>query len=302
MDQEIRQILEKLNGRLQGVMPYKLYLAHISEIDFLDKNARYMTKEQFSSLTANIKKDKALSSVPLVWRQENGRLLVLSGNHRIKAAAEAGVEEFLVLVDDRTLSRQERLSVQLSHNALQGQDDEQILKELWAEIDELECKIYSGFTTEMIEKLKSSVFSTIKEEPIHYEEVSLLFLPEDLDRMKGICEDILAKSINKITFTGRITEYNSILDGMIAAKQNQNIINSTLAFFSMAKVVNEYMEGKVDDLKEAMEEGLEDTVNFTLGSMRKRIAKETAKKLRKRIKEMMETGADLDKAIAEILG
>lgn len=303
MAEKIQQILNRLNGKLSDLMPYKLYLASIDEIDYLDKNARYMTKEQFSALTANIAKDKALSSVPLVYRKpEDGRLLVLSGNHRIKAAAEAGVTEFLVFLIDKPLSRQELVSIQLSHNAIQGQDDEQILKELWMELDEVEAMVYSGFTSEMIEKLKNSDFSAIREEPVRYEEVNLLFLPEDIENMREICESIVEKSKSKITFAGRISEYNAILDGIIASKQGQNIVNSTVAFFAMAGVVNEYLSGKINNLQEAMEEGVEDTVNFSVGSTRKRIRKETAKALRKAIKEKMDTGLDLDSAIGRLLG
>ncbi len=303
MDQEIQKILDRLNSKIGDLLPYKVYLASADEIDYLDKNARYMTKEQFGSLTANIQKDKALSSVPLVYRKpEDGRLLVLSGNHRIKAAVEAGVAQFLVLLIDKPLSRQEFVSIQLSHNAIQGQDDEQILKELWMELDEVEAMVYSGFTTEMIEKLNNADFSAIKEAPIRYEEVNLMFLPEDIEAMRGICEDIVEKSKSKITFAGRITEYNAIIDGIIAAKKNQNIINTTLAFFTMANVVNEYLAGKVDNLQEAMEEGVEDTVLFTVGSTKKRIRKDTAAALRKAIKERMDAGADLDAAISGLLG
>ena len=64
---EIQKMLDKLNSKLTVVMPHKLYLASIDEIDYLEKNARYMTKEKFASLTHNISKDSSLSSVPLVY-------------------------------------------------------------------------------------------------------------------------------------------------------------------------------------------------------------------------------------------
>lgn len=108
MDQEIQGTLSELNSRLEGKLPYKLYLARSEEIDFLEKNARFMTKEQFASLTHNVKADGGLTSIPLCYKQETGRLLVLSGNHRIKAAIEAGSREFLVLLIDKPLSKQQR--------------------------------------------------------------------------------------------------------------------------------------------------------------------------------------------------
>jgi hypothetical protein len=57
MDQEIQGALDKLNILLQERLPYKLYMARASEVDFLEKNARYMTKEQFAALTRNVRSD-----------------------------------------------------------------------------------------------------------------------------------------------------------------------------------------------------------------------------------------------------
>ena len=103
-----------------------------------------------------------------------------------------------------------------------------------------------------------------------------------------------------MTFAGRISEYDSILQGLIAAKEGQNIINSTLAFFSLARVADEYLSGKAENLQEAMEEGLEETVSFILGGTRKRIGKKTAKLLRKALKDKMDTGMNLDEALTAL--
>ena len=302
MDQETQVVFDQLSEKLSGRFPYKLYMARASEIDFLEKNARFMTKEQFSALTQNIKMDGALTSIPLCYLQESGRLLVLSGNHRIKASIEAGVDEFLVLLIDKPLSEARRIAIQLSHNAISGQDDEQILKELWQSIDELESKIYSGLSSETIQKLENAQFITISEQRVLFKEVSLLFLPEEIESMTSICEGIMAAAAKKTVFAGRITEYNDVLEGIITAKQGQKIINTTLAFFAMAKVVREYLEGRSPSLQESMEDGAEDTVVFTLGGTRKRIGKETAKALRKRIKEKIDGGLDLDAALLLIIG
>lgn len=300
MDQEIQVALSELNSRLGEKLPYKLYMARADEIDFLDKNARFMTKEQFASLTHNIKADGGLTSIPLCYKQADGRLLVLSGNHRIKAAIEAGQPEFLVLLIDKELTKQQQIAIQLSHNAIEGQDDEQILKELWKQIDDLEASIYSGFSSELINKLNSTDFITISEQRILFQEITLLFLPEEIEDFQAICEGIMESAKKKQIFAGRITEYDDILEGIIETKQNQKIINSTLALFAMAKVVREYLDGKVDNLQEAMQEGVAETVVFTLGGTRKRIKKNTAKSLRKAIKEKMDSGLDLDSALLSI--
>lgn len=297
---DTQSLLSELNSRLGGKVPYKLYLAKEQELEFLEKNARYMNNQQFEALTRNIKTDGGLTSLPLCYLQENGLLLVLSGNHRLRAAIKAGIKENLVLLIDKPLSKQRQIAIQLSHNAIAGQDDEQVLKELWSEIDDLEASIYSGLSSELIEKLSNVDFKTIAEQRPLFKEITLMFLPEEIEDYRAICEGILESAKSKEIFPGRINEYNEILDGIIAVKQNQKIINSTIAFFALAKVCRDYMEGKLANLQEGIEEGVEDTIVFNLGATRKRIKKDTAKVIRKALKERQDTGLDLDSALLEI--
>ena len=97
MAQEIREALNLLNEKLAGLFPYRLELAAPDELGLLEKNARYMKAEQFQNLVENVKKDGNLSSLPLCYREKDGKLRVLSGNHRVMAARQAGVEQVLVL-------------------------------------------------------------------------------------------------------------------------------------------------------------------------------------------------------------
>lgn len=301
MDQEIQRALEELNTQLAGRYPYKIYMAEASEIDFLGKNARFMTKEQFASLSMNIKTDGALTSVPLCYKQENGRLLVLSGNHRIKASVDAGINNFLVLLIDEPKTEQQLIAIQLSHNSIDGQDDLQILKELWQKIDDLDAVIYSALPAEMMEKLKDLDCSVISEQRVLYQEISLLFLPEEIGELDTICKSIVDLVKAKVIFIGRITEYEDILNGIIEAKQRYKIINSALAFLAMARVMQEYYQGKTESFQEAMEDGVEDTVVFIIGGTRKRIKKNTAKALRKLIKNKNDEGMDLDASLLSLI-
>ena len=60
----INGLLEPLNERLKGVMPYQLALVDPKKLILAKKNARFMKPETFKALTSNIKRDKNLSSVP----------------------------------------------------------------------------------------------------------------------------------------------------------------------------------------------------------------------------------------------
>lgn len=285
-------------------MPYKLAWVTVDEVDFVEKNARYMTKEQFESLVHNLKKDKCLSSVPLLYKPDkNKKFLILSGNHRIKAAQEAGIQGFIALVIDKPLTRNEQIAIQLSHNAIQGQDDEQILAELWRELqDDLEAQVYSGISFEEIEKFEKSAFETIKEEPVKFEEISLLFLPHEIEELKNTFDDIVTAAKGKKLFCASIEHYNAILDGLIALKEEQYIINTSLAFFIMTKIINEYLHQKIKSFEEGITEGVEDVVIFRIGAFKKHIKKSTAKKLRKKINKLLKKYSSIDETLEALCG
>lgn len=136
------------SARLQIVDPKSLVL--------LKQNARFFKKDTFRQLVENIKADKRLSSVPLCRPIKDGRLEVLSGNHRVKASVEAGLEKILVIVLLENLDESRRIAIQLSHNALVGQDDQNILAELWAKIDDINTRLYAGLSSDTLNEIKKN--------------------------------------------------------------------------------------------------------------------------------------------------
>ena len=89
-----------------------------SEIKFIEKNARFMSQNEFNALVSNIKRDGQLSSVPFLIK-ENEIYTVISGNHRIKASIEAGLTSIKAMVGEN-LSNDEIRAIQLSHNSITG--------------------------------------------------------------------------------------------------------------------------------------------------------------------------------------
>ena len=134
----------------------------------LEKNARYMKAEQFQALVENVKQDGNLSSLPLCYREKDGKLRVLSGNHRVMAARQAGVEQVLVMVVGDEKDADERLAIQLSHNAIAGQDDLVILKELWESIKDVQARVYAGLDSDTVKALQGIQFSAISEQRLRY--------------------------------------------------------------------------------------------------------------------------------------
>jgi ParB-like chromosome segregation protein Spo0J len=53
----------------------------------------------------------------------DGKLEVVSGNHRIKASIQAKIKQVFVMVILREISQGDKIAIQLSHNSLTGEDD-----------------------------------------------------------------------------------------------------------------------------------------------------------------------------------
>jgi hypothetical protein len=149
---DLQAKLSELNEQLHDVLPFSLGLFNPHELETLKENARFMRNDTFAQLVSNIKRDKALSSVPLVYAANGSteRPKVLSGNHRVLAAREAGVPFVLSLVIHDEKSAQEQIAIQLSHNAIAGADDLVLLKRLYEEVREIELKSYSGIDEDTI--------------------------------------------------------------------------------------------------------------------------------------------------------
>jgi ParB-like nuclease domain len=222
------------------------------ELKPLEKNARRMPAREFNQLVDNIKRDGALTSVPLIHR-EGKALVVLSGNHRVKAAVAAGLATIAVMEvmgDDLTPER--LLSIQLSHNALVGEDDQNILRELYDSLDVLE-KRYSGLTDESFGSIDSIDLSKLAIGAPKYEEVHLMFLPEDHETFKDAMETLGKGAAKSTRFVGRLADYKRFEDAIVAVQDTLNIHNQAMAIMAMAELAMERLE------QMEMADGLDET-------------------------------------------
>src|SRR6266542_4781740 len=105
-----------------------------------DVNARSMPKAMFERLSQTIARDKRLESLPLCAKTERD-LEIVSGHHRVRAATAAGISEMFILVDVTGLSRSQIAAKQLAHNAIEGTDNEQLLAEIYRQIQDAEAKL-----------------------------------------------------------------------------------------------------------------------------------------------------------------
>jgi hypothetical protein len=230
MAEEIREVLNLLNEKLAGLFPYRLEMVPPGELKLLEKNARYMKAEQFQNLVENIKKDGNLSSLPLCYREKDDKLRVLSGNHRVQAGRQAGVEQILVMVVGDEKDSDERLAIQLSHNAIAGQDDLVILKDLWESIKDVQAKVYAGLDSDTVKALQGIQFAAIAEQRLQYKIVTFTFLGHEVENLEELLKAIAVAFASDVVYLATLEAYAPLYELMVKIKKHCLIKNTTAAF------------------------------------------------------------------------
>jgi ParB-like chromosome segregation protein Spo0J len=154
-----------------------------------------MSTQAFNQLKKNIGKEGHLESLPLCILQGE-EIFIISGHHRIRAARAAGIKkDILILLYTKPLTKSQIRAKQLAHNSIAGEDNKQILAEIFLEIDTFDDKEES-FIDPKILGLDSDIknLENIEKAIPSFINVSFIFLKEDqaiLDKaLLEACEDI----------------------------------------------------------------------------------------------------------------
>lgn len=202
----------------------------LSSLKLLEVNARYMTPIEFASLVQNIQRDGKLTSTPVVYKGE-----VLSGNHRVKAAIKAGLQEADCIEILTELSPERRLAIQLSQNAINGKDDPNILAKLYTSINSIEWRSYSGLSDDAFKCSEAKLASLGITRP-KYEELTIVFLPEEKEAFLQLLEKVGKAAKAKTLIAGSLADFDALFDAIVRVKQQKNVINNATALRLLAEL------------------------------------------------------------------
>ncbi|WP_327436619.1 MULTISPECIES: ParB N-terminal domain-containing protein [unclassified Streptomyces] len=158
----------------------------------LEVNARFMRQEEYDRLVENVRRDGCLTSTPLIYaggEYDEGRELVLSGNHRTMASIDAGLGEIDCMLIEEALTRQQLVAIQLLHNAIAGEDDPATIKQLYEELDDVDWRAYSGLDDDQLKLLAEVSPEGLSEANLDFATVSLIFLPAELEAARTAFEE-----------------------------------------------------------------------------------------------------------------
>lgn len=239
---EDNERLAEISGRMFGD-GLVLKVVDPSKLTLLKDNARFFKRETFRQLRDNIAADKHLSSVPLCYQYPDGRLEVLSGNHRVQASIEAGLNKIFVLVITNELEKSRRLAIQLSHNALVGEDDQSILANLWAQIDSVADKLYSGLDSEIMKELGEVELINFTTPQIPAHVVTFMFTDGEKDQLQEILELLDAEaSKSTAVYVCQRHQYDEFMETVKKLKDAEKIRDGSLAMLKMLELSAEYLE------------------------------------------------------------
>jgi hypothetical protein len=115
-----------------------------------------MTEEEFDTLCRNIG-ISGLSSTPCCYRKSTGRFVMISGHHRLRACKKCGYKKIGILYcAEEELTKDEIIAIQLSHNSLHGEDDKNILKRLFSQIQSVDFKQFAHINMDEIKPIESN--------------------------------------------------------------------------------------------------------------------------------------------------
>ena len=164
----------------------ELWKVHPSSLREQDVNARSMPKAMFERLAQTIARDKRLESLPLCAKTGIG-LEIISGHHRVRAATAAGISELFALGDVTGLTRSQIAAKQIAHNWIQGQDNEQLLAEIYRQIEDAESKLEAFIDAKLDVEVPKVKIEGL-EVDIDFKSVLLIFLPRVEERLARALE------------------------------------------------------------------------------------------------------------------
>ncbi len=232
--QEKNQVLEAVGREMFGEAA-TLRIVDPRGLRLRARNARFMKKEVFQQLVANLAEDARLSSVPLCHGAA-GVLEVLSGNHRVKAAIEAGLPWVLVMVLLGELSDSRQVAVQLSHNALCGQDDPQILADLWARIEDIRERLYAGLDSAAVKELETIKLVQFATPSCATRAVTFLFTTAELARVREVVAELSRVQAGQEMYLAEMENYDRFFDALQAVRKRENVKNASLAMLRLLEL------------------------------------------------------------------
>lgn len=143
-----------------------------------------------------------------------------------------------------------QIAPQLSRNAIAGQDDPAILKELYDELESVEWRQYTGLDDKALDLLEKVDVASLGEANLDFASVQFMFLPDELERAETAFEAVRSTATADQRWVAGLEQYEPVLDALETSRAAYKIGNSATALGVILAVferhVGELAEGWFD--------------------------------------------------------
>lgn len=235
---------KKIEYQTIADMGFGLVIAKVaaSNIREQDINARIMKTEMQKQLTDNIRKRGQLESLPFcALTQNDTRIEIISGHHRIRSGKDAGIQEFYVILDVSGLNRSKITAKQIAHNAISGFDDQSTLKELSKFLDDVDDMIESYAGKDILAELNGNIDKYLS--PVmsfDWKNIALMFLPHQIADLDKLVEATKRMSPDYVGISS-IDEYKPFIEALAKYQGFADVKNIGAAVHAMTRLTLQAM-------------------------------------------------------------
>lgn len=230
---------QTIAGMGAGLIIAKVAASNIREQDI---NARIMKTEMQKQLTDNIRKRGQLESLPFcALTQNDTRIEIISGHHRIRSGKDAGLQEFYVILDISGLNRSKITAKQIAHNAISGFDDQSTLKELSKFLDDVDDMIESYAGKDILAELNGSIDKYLS--PVmnfDWKNIALMFLPHQIADLDKLVDATKRMSPDYVGVSS-IDEYKPFIEALAKYQSFADVKNIGAAVHAMTNLTLQVM-------------------------------------------------------------
>ena len=243
--QDINQTLEALSAQVLPPDMRLMYVA-VSEVKEQDLNAQSMPKGMFDQLVNNLKNAGAPESFPLLVQTPKG-LEIVSGHHRIRAMRTAGIEKTLAIVYTKLTPSQIRAK-QLAHNSIHGTSDPEIVKRIWAQIDDVSDRFEAFIDPAQFSDLKPVSFKPVDVDMVKVAKtVMVVFLPTQKLDFDAVIEALMPKTQVDAVYIAHRESYEAWKAAFQKVRADMDIVNAPTALAEMARLALERLAQLAED-------------------------------------------------------
>lgn len=225
---------------------WKVKEVDIANIVSAKLNANQMSKKNFDKLCTNIEESGLSSMIACYERSEDGKYVIISGNHRHRACVKLGYNKLNILyADESELSYDEIIAVQLSHNSLHGSDDRGILKQLFDEIEDIDYKDFANISVDDLE-IDDMFIGSIVPVSEHFKVVLMLYR-RDMELLSELLEIVKYENetSDMVILADGDTCEDNFLDTITQAKKQFEIKSASIAFGKILQLAKSAMVADV---------------------------------------------------------